>query len=506
MTDERPPGRPPPRLEVRGGVAGTAVGLDELGAAAGQLVDAAAQLGEVVVGLVAATASVGAFAPLSPVTAARAGSELALAVRAVAVEAAAVAGVATAVRSAAWAYREVEEEVARTSALAQDVVMAVAGHGAPTLVVGVVVLDAAGVDVGELLDRTVWAVPELAELAGGSGGLVVGLRSSPLTAPFVASSVDPVPGSRSGRSRSGAYDGPAAGTGEVDPDEVDPDEAAVRVLADSATLWGLLDDRGVVRVSAVGASGADTTARAPTGLADLTRDQAGLPADGRVRVVEVVGDHGSAWVVEIAGTQAWEPRAGANPFDVTTDVRSMAAQSTLLAAGVQQALASAQAKAATAQPGRDVRSEPVLLSGHSLGGIVAAGLASSAQFRSAHRVTHVVAMGAPIGKVPVPADVQVMAVEHRQDPVPRLEGRSNPDRAGWVTVTRDLDGTPGPEARASAAHRSERYVETASAVDASDDRSVTTWRAGADRFFPGTGEPSHAVVHDYRIQRLEPPR
>ena len=129
---------------MRGGVAGTAVGLDELAAAAGQLAQCATVLGEVVVRLAAATAATGVSAPLSPVTAVRAEAELAGATRALAREAAAVGGVAIAVRSAAWAYREVEQEVVRTTALAQDVVMAAVGRATPTLVVGVVALDAIG--------------------------------------------------------------------------------------------------------------------------------------------------------------------------------------------------------------------------------------------------------------------------------------------------------------------------------------------------------------------------
>lgn len=496
-------------IEVRGGLGGTAVGLDELVAAAGQLVEGAAVLGEVVIRLAAATAETSVSAPLSPATALRAESELALAAHAVAREAAALAGVAGSVRAAAWAYREVEDEVVRTTALTQDVVMAVAGHAAPALVVGVVVLDALGVDVGTLVDRAAWEVPELADLGGGAGGLVLGLRANPVTGPFVATPHGV---------RSGPYGWP--GGGAVPPD---PDQAAVRVLADSAAAGGLLRDTGgiqvvevagVAGVAGVGEPSADDgtgaagggSVSAPAGLADLARDQAALPADARVRVVEVAAAHGAAWIVEISGTQVWDPRAGSNPFDLTTDVRSMAGESTLLAAGVQQALSAAQARAAaTSPPGRDVRTEPVLLSGHSLGGIVAAGLASSAEFRSAHRVTHVVALGSPIGKVPVPEEVQVMAVEHRQDPVPRLEGRSNPDRAGWVTVTRDLDGAPGTADRASSAHRSDLYAETAAAVDASDDPSVAAWRAGSRAFFAGPGEASSIVVRDYRIARIVAP-
>ncbi|GAB3072003.1 PGAP1-like alpha/beta domain-containing protein [Pedococcus soli] len=487
-----------PVIEVRGGVGGTTVGVDELVGAAGQLVQAAADLGGVVVGLVAAAARVAASsstgAALSPLTAVRAEAEVLEAARALVVEAAALEGVALAVRAAARAYGEVEDEVVRTASLAQDVVLALAGHAAPTLVVGVVALEAVGVDVADLLDRAAWALPEVAELGGGSGGLVVGLRSNPLTAPLLAPPLLAPPHRVSSS--------PWARPDLARP--ADRDEQAVGVLADSAAARGLLDDAGAVRVTEAAVPGGGGRATVgPVGVAALAGDLAELPGDGRVRVVEVAGDRGPAWIVEIGGTQVWDARAGENPFDLTTDVRSMAGESTLLAAGVQQALATAQAGAAAAG-GRDVAAEPVMLAGHSLGGIVAAGLASSAEFRSAHRVTHVVALGSPIGKAPVPPGVQVLALEHRQDPVPRLEGRANPDRVDWVTVSRDLADDPGQRHRASAAHPGELYVGTGAAVDASDDRSVVRWREGASSFFESSGGPGTAVVRDYRIARVGP--
>jgi hypothetical protein len=279
-------------------------------------------------------------------------------------------------------------------------------------------------------------------------------------------------------------------------------EDALEVLAGSAAVLGLLDDRGEVRVLAEPV--VQPAAPAPRSLEDLVRDQGPLSdADdhpGRVRVVEVRSATGSSWLVEVSGTQVWDPRAGPNPCDVTTDVRAMAGESTVLARGVQEALEQAQAQARTeagAEPDRDPSVEPVMLVGHSLGGIVAAGLAASPVFTARHRVTHVVTMGSPVARMPVPAGVEVLSLEHRQDPVPRLEGAANPDRAGWVTATRDLDGR---ERRASAAHGVGEYAATAAAVDRSTDPSLVAWREGS-RGFLAPGDDAQVVVRDYRIAR-----
>jgi pimeloyl-ACP methyl ester carboxylesterase len=202
-------------------------------------------------------------------------------------------------------------------------------------------------------------------------------------------------------------------------------------------------------------------------------------------------------VVVVPGTQDWSPRGGRNPSDLTTDVLLMAQESSLLAAGVEQALTAAQRDA-----GRLGLADPVLLAGHSQGGIAAAALAADAGFRQRHRVTHVVASGAPIARIPVPPTVSVLALEHRQDAVPRLEGERNADRRGWLTVSRDLE--PDPVARsAGAAHGSALYRNTAALADASGSGSLARWRLGSAGFLAGDAHGT-PTVRDYRVERVGP--
>ena len=188
------------------------------------------------------------------------------------------------------------------------------------------------------------------------------------------------------------------------------------------------------------------------GAADLVAAGEGLDG-GRVRVVEVArGDGGSAWVVVVPGTQEWSPRAGANPFDLTTDVRAVTGDATLAAAGVAAALEVARGRAGA----RSTPADPVVLVGHSQGGILAAALASDPGFTARHRVTHVVTSGSPVGLFPVPATTRVLSVERGDDPVPRLDLAPNPDRSSWVTVRTTGDGPP-VDVRS---HRLEGYVAT----------------------------------------------
>jgi hypothetical protein len=492
------------QIQVRGGSGGTAVGLESLEAAAAVLAEVAEDVAVValrVVG-VATDPDVVAGSVLSPATGVRA--EVALAGVAgpggLSGDATALVALSAAVVEASGAYRRGEAAATRAIELAQDTVMFVVGGLTPEIVVGVLALDALGVDVAGVLDRMAFNEPGIADLAGGAEGLVLGLRSNLLTVPFLPA--------------------PARTEGLADDQDY---ERAVRVLADSAALWGLLSDRGRVRVIAEPTPRAG--ARVPRSLSDLAADQRnvgdGEDYAGHVRVIEVPQAEGSAWIVEISGTQVWDPRSAKNPFDVTTDVRSMAQDATVLADGVQQALEQAQAASASQTGAGGQGADPVMLVGHSLGGIAAAGLASSPRFTQSQRVTHVVTMGSPVGRMPVSAGIEVLSLEHTQDAVPRLDGQPNPDRATWVTVSRDLgDGDPGRGGvdrggadgtgvhkggldRASQAHGTWLYVETAALVDKSDDPSVAAWRAGCEVFLSGDthGNP---VVRDFAIERVAP--
>jgi pimeloyl-ACP methyl ester carboxylesterase len=202
-----------------------------------------------------------------------------------------------------------------------------------------------------------------------------------------------------------------------------------------------------------------------------------------VRVEGVRGPDGRrAWIVEIPGTQEWSPVPGRNPADLTADVAVLGRASTAAAATVVGAL-----ELAGVRP-----SEPVLLAGHSLGGMLAAALAADPAFTRRYRVTHVVAAGSPLAGYAVPPGIAVLALEHDDDLVPALDGAPDPDRADWVTVRR----SPARGRSPGAAHDSQAYAETGALVDASDDPSLRAWRAGLARFLarPGASAAGLLVV------------
>ena len=215
-----------------------------------------------------------------------------------------------------------------------------------------------------------------------------------------------------------------------------------------------------------------------TGISELGRQP------GTVRIFDVPQPDGSRrWVVEIPGTQVWSPTAGTNPVDLTNNVRLMAGQQTEQNDAIRKAM-----RLANIQPG-----EPVLLAGHSQGGITAASLAADPATRDEFHITNVYTGGAPIAGFKIPDDVNVLSIEHEQDAVPRLDGQDNPAGPNWVTVRRDPTGVVNHQGNAvddtMETHDSSVYAGTADLVDKSTDPTVVRQRQSFEPFFTGTGNP-----------------
>lgn len=393
-------------------------------------------------------------------------------------EALALTALAVEVDAAVRLYRAAEATATAVLASLNDQVMAAAGRAAPVLALGaasVAVLAAVtGADVAGRLDEAAADHPWLVDLAaGGADGFVTGLaQTDPAVAlVLVAAAV-------------------RAGVPFPPRDSLD----ATAILAEVGSALGALDEPSQAVTTEVVSVGVGP---GPSGVADLARGEVelGTGADGEVRVIQVPQPDGtSAWVVQLPGTQEWGTTAGPNPFDLSTDIVAMTGAATAAAAGATRALDEAMARA-----GRSGARDPVMLVGHSQGGILAASLASDPRFREGHEVRAVLTFGAPVGAFDVPEDVEVLSVEHVQDLVPRLDGAVNPDRAGWTTVRVDLGEAVS---RASQAHDSQRYAQSSLAIDrliaAGHEPSLTQWAVTAAPFLSAAGP---VAVTDVRLRR-----
>jgi hypothetical protein len=245
------------------------------------------------------------------------------------------------------------------------------------------------------------------------------------------------------------------------------------------------DGHGVVRET-----GPAKRALAPRTLPDLMTGLAQRNADPHHGAVDVRILHNARRrrrrvIVDVTGTKSWTPLPTSDITSLTTNGRALTGSATAYERGVLNAM-----RRAGVRPDDDV-----MFVGHSQGGLVALTAARDAVRDHRFRVTHVVTAGAPIGLVAdqVPASVQVLALENARDVVPHLDGRANPDRRNVTTATVDRGGET-----VSGNHDVRRsYVAAARDVQASGNRSVRDFMAGAGAYF----DADSAQVRTFQIRR-----
>lgn len=244
-----------------------------------------------------------------------------------------------------------------------------------------------------------------------------------------------------------------------------------------AGLGGYLQDTGKFGVTKVDNSSKPLEINGHNLVGTIFAQQGLLAGnDGQVQVIRIEGNPPS-FIVQIPGTQDWSPARGDNPVDLTTNITLEA----MLGRTVMESQVAAAMAAAGIEPG-----DPVMLTGHSQGGITAAAMASDPGLRDAYNITSVVTGGSPIGRFDIPSDVSVLSLEHDQDIVPKVDTADNPDEPNWITVKRELsddEGTQDGQRGPMAAHSIANYRTTGQEIDNSNAASIEHWREQNEQFF-----------------------
>ncbi|MGL6235622.1 MAG: alpha/beta hydrolase [Segniliparus sp.] len=222
-------------------------------------------------------------------------------------------------------------------------------------------------------------------------------------------------------------------------------------LQQGAAEIGLLYPDGTPKLTPVDKEGhpipggvvASTPSTSPKNLGDIVGGLAAVNANSttgaNIEVRKVTGPDGKPrYIVDVPGTKEWnvtqDPSLKPNVNDLGTNIRGLSGQETTLQKDIEKAMLAAGVK-----PG-----DPVMMVGHSQGGIVAANAAADWVKEGKYNVTNVVTAGSPVGLVDMPGSVKVLSLENSGDIVPHLDGRSNPDTSNWTTVTFDHQtGTVG---------------------------------------------------------------
>ena len=269
----------------------------------------------------------------------------------------------------------------------------------------------------------------------------------------------------------------------------------------AAHLLGMMYPDGTPQVQDITSSSIDPAqARrmltAPTTIGDILdgldyRNGETHENQDKIDVRKITQPDGTvSWIADIPGTKSWNAPFSQNPAlsDLGTNVHIMGGDHTSREAALAEALHQAGVGA----------DDPVMLVGHSQGGMLATQAASDSKTPAFdYNVTHVVTAGSPVGSIDVPNRVQVLSLENKHDIVPHLDARDNPTSANRTTVTFDNQlGNIGNNHDTKLS-----YLPAGRALDASTDPSVVAFRNSADQFL-NNGQPGATVdAHVFSMTR-----
>ncbi|MDO5033892.1 MAG: alpha/beta fold hydrolase [Actinomycetaceae bacterium] len=243
---------------------------------------------------------------------------------------------------------------------------------------------------------------------------------------------------------------------------------------------------------------------APRTLTDMARDIDDLywvEAPGQpVKITRVGEGQVRRWLISLPGTDHMDPISTMNPADAETNTREVLGLSSAMQKGVVAALHHAMESEGVSP--RNMVREPVIIMGHSQGGMVALSLAE--RHPREVNVRGVVTLGTPGRRLRVSRDVAALAVEHDQDVVPSMDGRPRRRTDDRVVVGRHLiRPRTGP---LFYAHSSSTYTETVQLMErharVAPNSKIGRTVARIRPYLPAEGESSSVYVYEVRQDLL----
>lgn len=173
-----------------------------------------------------------------------------------------------------------------------------------------------------------------------------------------------------------------------------------------------------------------------------------------IRIERFVAEDGNRFEVYLSGTNFTGSQT--DPWNANSNLELVATGSAPSLRAVKEAMLSAGITSTT----------PVVLTGHSQGGLIALAIGATHEFD----VTAIVTVGTPVGAVPDVLDVPTIHIVHPEDPVPAFGGLIDPESSTWFIPV------AGDE-RLFAAHHRQSYEPSAEALDKLHDPRVDALRA-----------------------------
>lgn len=184
-------------------------------------------------------------------------------------------------------------------------------------------------------------------------------------------------------------------------------------------------------------------------------------AHGELRIDRITSPAGEdSWQVFIPGGQGLDP---GNVHSLLHSVSAVDANPTPSMAMVAAALREVGAR----------KGEPIVITGHSHGGITGSMFANDPRMRAEFDVPLVITAGSPVDRHEIRPDTHVVSIEHTEDFVPGLDGVERTAKPGMTRVERTLSESGDPAIAGGAGvfhtHDYPNYVDTARLADAHPD-------------------------------------
>ena len=247
---------------------------------------------------------------------------------------------------------------------------------------------------------------------------------------------------------------------------------AALILMLIGSFGGVLNSDTAVRVAKVGSRENVTP---PAGIQDRANNTQSAADGDRAQIrIDRYTEPGQpdSFEVYIGGTADFSPVPGVDPFDLTSNLQLVAGLPAGALTGVLEAMTAAGIST----------DSPVVFTGHSQGGIIAASIVASEKFNTMGLVT----FGAPVGQIAIPAGIPALLVEHREDLVPALGGMQQNISATTVQLAAYAGPEDVPTDRAMPAHRIEAYSQSGWVIDNNAvSTEVTSVIQALDRFSAG---------------------
>ncbi len=232
------------------------------------------------------------------------------------------------------------------------------------------------------------------------------------------------------------------------------------------------------------------TPEPPTTLKDAVARIKSIDGSGAQVLIEQyrLPDGGTVANVYVAGTIAWSPVSGDEPFDVPSDVNGVAM---IDEAGYQTV------RMAMVDAGLDA-GQPVQLFGFSQGGIQAALVAASGEFN----VKSLVTIGSPIGHIPIDDSIQGITVGHYEDPVLAVSDHQVNSQLCNFRTERFAEERPTPDDDKVPAHQFKPYLDTIARIDV---EATGEHRAEIERIIGMTEGATVSSSFAYQGTRVQEP-